>query len=497
MPKQNAHTERPPIVVVLGHVDHGKSTLLDYIRKTNIVEHEAGGITQHVAAYEAVHKGKKVTFIDTPGHAAFSAIRARGANVADIAILVVAADDGVKPQTIEALENIRAAKIPFVVGINKIDKPGANVEKTQAGLAEHGVYLEKLGGDVPWTAISAKAGTGVPDLLDLILIVAELENLTGDSSVPAEGYCLEAHRDPRRGIAATLIIRNGSLSAGQAALAGSAIAPVRIMENYAGRQIKSASFSSPVSLIGFDELPSVGEPFRAYRSKRDAEEARSKAASQKQATRAVQAPAEGEEHFALPIIVRADATGSLEAIRHETSRLGDQRAGISIILSGIGNISENDIKAAIASKPPAIVLGFDVGVDTVAQEHARQHGITIERFDIIYKLAERLESLLKEHAPKRLVEETLGQAKVLKVFSNRKDMHVLGGSVVSGNLMRGASVRVIRRSTIVGTGKIKNLQANKRDTNKVETGSEFGAQIESVFEISPGDIMECFAASMK
>ncbi|MBI2030769.1 GTP-binding protein, partial [Candidatus Kaiserbacteria bacterium] len=247
-------TERPPIVVVMGHVDHGKSTLLDFIRKSNIVAGEAGGITQHVAAYEVVHEHegakKRITFIDTPGHAAFQSIRARGANVADIAILVVAADDGVKAQTLEALASIREAKIPFIVTINKIDKPNADISRTQASLLEKEVYLEKLGGDVPWVAISAKAGTGVDELLDLILVVAELQEFKGDASVPAEGYVIEAHRDAKRGIAATLIITNGILKSGSSILAGHAIAPVRIMEDHTGKAIREATFSTPITLRG-------------------------------------------------------------------------------------------------------------------------------------------------------------------------------------------------------------------------------------------------------
>ncbi|KKW06343.1 MAG: Translation initiation factor IF-2 [Candidatus Kaiserbacteria bacterium GW2011_GWC2_49_12] len=231
-------TERPPIVAVLGHVDHGKSTLLDFIRKTNTVEKEAGGITQHVAAYEVTHKGKRLTFIDTPGHAAFGAIRARGATIADIAILVVAADDGVKAQTLEALASIKSVDIPFVVALNKIDKPNANIERTQSSLMEHGVFLEKLGGDVPWTAISAKTGAGVDELLDLILLVAELRELKGDPIPPASGYVVEAHRDTRRGIAATLIITNGVLKQGMAVRAGSAISPVRIMEDNTTHRIR-------------------------------------------------------------------------------------------------------------------------------------------------------------------------------------------------------------------------------------------------------------------
>ena len=515
--------ERPPIVVVLGHVDHGKSTLLDYIRKTNIVEHEAGGITQRVAAYEVEHRvsgrgksepgsPKKITFIDTPGHAAFRTIRSRGAKIADIAVLVVAADDGVKPQTLEALESIRTAKIPFIVALNKIDKPNANVERAQAGLMENAVYLEKLGGDVPWAAISARTGAGVPELLDLIALVAEVESLTGNSSVPAEGFCLEAHRDQKRGIAATLIITNGTLLNGQAVLAGHAIAPVRIMENYAGKSIRQATFSSPVSLTGFDELPEAGESFRAYGSKRDAEEARSASSTSRDGSAAlssftgkpVAAQLSAEEvereaeQFMMPIIVRADMTGSLEAIQYEANRIGDAHSRIAIVQSGVGNISEGDIKAAIATVPtPAAVLGFNVDVERVALERARQHNIHIERFDIIYKLVERLEELLHDSAPRRLIEETVGSARIAKCFSKRKNLQVVGGTVTEGHFQKGGGVKVFRRSVVIGTGKIKNLQAHKKDVERVESGSEFGAQIEAVFEISQGDIVECFVTVQK
>src|SRR3990167_9039454 len=274
----NSTAERPPIVAVLGHVDHAKSTLLDFSRHANVVAGEAGGITQHVAAYEVEREkngGKKrITFIDTPGHAAFSAIRARGASAADIAILVVAADDGVKAQTLEALQSIRDAGTPFIVAINKIDKPNADQERTIRMLLDEKVYLEKYGGDVTWAAISAKNGTGVEELLDLILLVAEMEGFKGDTSAPAHGYIIEAHRDQRRGLAATLIIKNGILKSGMAVLAGHAIAPVRIMESTAGKLLKEATFSTPVQLIGFDSLPQVGEEFHTYKNKRAAEEAR-------------------------------------------------------------------------------------------------------------------------------------------------------------------------------------------------------------------------------
>ena len=493
-------TERPPIVVVMGHVDHGKSTLLDFIRKSNTVAKEAGGITQHVAAYEVERekegKKKRITFIDTPGHAAFSAIRSRGANVADIAILVVAADDGVKAQTLEALASIKEAGIPFIVAINKIDKPNANVERTQAGILEQGVYLEKLGGDVPWSAISAKAGTGVDELLELILIVAELHEFKGDPGKPAEGYVLEAHRDAKRGLAATLVITDGILRSGMAILAGRAIAPVRIMESTSGKTLREATFSTPVQIVGFDELPEAGVSFRAYKSKRDTEEARSAMAPSEKPSSKAQSEEEAA-HFAMPLIVRADTTGSLEAIAHELVRMRDEHSSVRIVQSGIGTISENDVKAALAGSPPATVIGFNVKVDSNAEEYARQHGVRVETFDIIYKLTERAEELLGEARPKRSVEEVVGRAKVLKQFSTRKDSHVIGGSVSEGYLARGASVRVLRRNTVIGVGKIKNLQSHKADVGRIETGSEFGAQVESPFEIAQGDALECFTSSLK
>lgn len=489
--------ERPPIVVVMGHVDHGKSTLLDHIRHSNTVDREAGGITQHVAAYEVEHQGKRITFIDTPGHAAFSAIRARGANVADIAIVVVAADDGVKAQTLEALAQIREAGIPFVVAINKIDKPNASVERTQATLMENNVYLEKLGGDVPWAAISAKSGTGVQELLDLILIVAELQEFRAESATAAEGWVIEAHRDAKRGIAATLIITAGTLKSGMHVVAGGAIAPVRLMESHAGKKLSSATFSTPIALIGFDELPRVGERFVAYKSKRDAEEARSaniRAATVENATVTAQDTA---ETFHLPVIVKADASGSLDALLSEIARLGDEHARISIVQSGIGDVSEGDIKTALAGRIPGVVVGFNVGVERIAEQMARERSVRIEHFDIIYKLTERLQELLEQVRPRRKEEETLGLARVLKVFSSRKTEHLVGGKVNSGFLERRAEVRIMRRKELVGTGLIESMQTNRQSAERVEEGSEFGAQIASDIVIAEGDTIECFRTITK
>ena len=498
----NSTAERPPIVAVLGHVDHGKSTLLDFIRHANVVAGEAGGITQHVAAYEVEREkngGKKrITFIDTPGHAAFSAIRARGASAADIAILVVAADDGVKAQPLEALQSIRDAGTPFIVAINKIDKPNADQDRTIRMLLDEKVYLEKYGGDVPWAPISAKTGAGVEELLDLILLVAEIEGFTGDAGAAAHGYVIEAHRDQKRGLAATLIITNGTLRSGMAILAGRAIAPVRIMENTAGKSLREATFSTPVQLIGFDSLPQVGEEFHAYKNKRAAEEARPPLAPKDMRAALPTQLAEGETGpFEMPVIIRADASGSLEAIAQEVPKLGTEHARVRLVQSGIGAVSENDVKAAIASDVPAVVIGFNVGVDAPAAALALQHGIRVETFTIIYKLTERLEELLGESAPKRRVEAVTGKAKVLKQFGSRKDERVIGGKVVEGFLERGSPVRVMRRAEELGIGKIKNIQSNKQDVNRIEMDREFGAQITAAFEISAGDTLEGFTTSME
>ncbi len=499
MKNEPAHTaERPPIVAVLGHVDHGKSTLLDFIRKANVVAGEAGGITQHVAAYEVAHKGKRITFIDTPGHAAFSAIRARGASAADIAILVVAADDGVKAQTLEALQSIRDAGTPFIVAINKIDKPNADQDRTIRTLLDEKVYLEKYGGDVPWAALSAKTGTGVEELLDLILLVAEIEGFSGDSAASAHGYVIEAHRDQKRGLAATLIITDGTLKSGMAVLAGRAIAPVRIMESTAGKSLREATFSSPVQLVGFDTLPQVGEEFHSYKNKREAEAARPLLVAGATRTPSQAPLAEGETGpFEMPVIIRADASGSLEAINQEVLKLGTEHARVRVVQSGIGTVSENDVKAAIACDVPAVVIGFNVGIDSPAAAIALQHGIPIETFTIIYKLTERLEELLGKSAPKRRVEAATGKAKVLMQFGSRKDEHVIGGKALEGFLERGSAVRVMRRAEELGVGKIKNIQSNKQDVNRIEDGREFGAQITAPFEILAGDTLEAFTTSME
>lgn len=494
-PKTEQPQTRPPIVVVLGHVDHGKSTLLDFIRKTNTVDREAGGITQHVAAYEVEHQyegaTKRITFIDTPGHAAFQAIRARGASVADIAILVVAADDGVKAQTLEALSAIKDAGIPFIVAINKIDKPNADLTRTQNSLLEQHVYLETLGGDVPWAAISAKIGTGVPELLDLILLVAELHDFKAPVDVPARGYVIEAHLDQKRGIAATLIIREGTLKSGMAVAAGTALSPVRIMENFAGKTIRTATPSMPVLLVGFDSLPEAGAEFLGFASKHDAEVERQKHTLAARAVINASSVLQGER-FLLPVIIRADAAGSLEAIKAEASKIGDELRGISIVQSGIGDISGNDIKVAIAAGT-STVLGFNAKQEGAAAALARQHGIRFENYTIIYELTARLEELLKKHAPKHKRERKIGNAKILKVFSSRKDEHLIGGRVRSGRINASENVALVRAGERVVVGQIVSMQSGRKEVQEVGEGGEFGAQVLLTQKPLEGDTLECFA----
>lgn len=478
----------------MGHVDHGKSTLLDYIRKSNVVAGEAGGITQHVAAYEVVHQHegaeKRITFIDTPGHAAFQAIRARGANIADIAILVVAADDGVKAQTLEALSAIRESGIPFVVAINKIDKPNADISRTQASLLQENVFLEQLGGDVPWAAISAKTGQGVPELLNLVLILAELQEYRADTSARASGYVVEAHRDPKRGVAATLIITNGTLKLGMAVAAGCAVSPVRIMEDHTGKTLREATFSTPITLVGFDAMPEVGVEFASFTSKKDAELAR------KAPARPNQDVAIADGKFRLPLIVKADVAGSLEAILLEMQKIGDDFTAVQVVHSGIGAVSEADVKAAVASQgEPAAIVAFNVSIEPIAREHARQFSVSIEGFDIIYKLSEYVTEVLKKRAPKRDVEEVIGRARILKHFSSKHDTHLVGGTVTEGQLVRKGRIRIVRRKEAQGVGTILSIQANRASVDRIDEGREFGVEIDAPCDVAEGDIIECFTVT--
>ncbi|HEY4513311.1 MAG TPA: translation initiation factor IF-2 [Candidatus Paceibacterota bacterium] len=492
-----ASRARPPIVAVMGHIDHGKSTLLDYIRKTNVTETETGGITQRISAYEVVHKDengadKKITFLDTPGHEAFSKMRERGAEIADIAILVVSASEGVKPQTIEAWKTIMESGIPYIVAINKIDLPGANVEKVKTELAENEIYLENYGGTVPFAEVSAKVGTGVDNLLSLILILAEMETLTGDAKEAATGFVIEVNLDSRRGIMATLIIKNGTIRKGMTVAVENSICSTRIIENFKGEMIDEASFSSPVRIVGFDKMPRVGAQFKAFEKKKGAEEY----AENFQVGKKPDLLKKDSAKKVIPVILKADVAGSVEAIEKEISKIQNDSAEFRIVGKGIGPISESDIKG-VASGEDAIVIGFNVKADKSAVETAENRNITISFFDIIYKMTEWLSEQMEERRPKVETVEITGRAKIIRAFSRTKERQIVGGKVAEGQISLNSTVKIMRREFEIGRGKIVNLEKSKAKTSMVEEGTEFGMMIESKIEIVAGDMLEAFAIMQK
>ncbi len=505
--KDEMQGARPPIVAIVGHIDHGKSTLLDYIRRSHVAEGEAGGITQHLSAYEAIHEnstGKhKITFLDTPGHEAFAAMRSRGLEVADVAVLVVSAEEGAKQQTLEALKLIDEVKIPFIVAFTKIDKPGANLEKAKMSLLEHNVFLEGLGGEVPFVAVSGKTGEGVPELLDLILLAGEIEGLSADKELPGEGLVIEAHVDSKRGNTATLIVQNGSIRSGEYVVCGEALAPVRIMENFLGKKIKEADPGSPVMVVGFSSLPAVGAAWRTVESKKEAEE--EAALARAEARKNISAPTaqkiendESKIHVLLPLVIKTDVAGMGDAVMHELDKLPkDERLEVRIVTRGVGPIGEDDVRLAGAGSVPGIIVGFNVKVEREARDLAMRLGVLIAVFDIIYKLAEWLGAELAKRQPREKQEEKTGAAKILKVFSYAKGRAVLGGRVDQGTLMQGQMVKVMRHDAEVARGTLVSLQAQKLVVKKVESGSEFGAMIKLGSEPAAGDYLEAFEEVMK
>lgn len=495
--KTQAQTTRPPVVAIMGHIDHGKSTLLDYIRKSNVVDGEFGGITQHLSAYEITlpYQGtdRSISFLDTPGHAAFTGMRERGASAADIAVLVVSAEDGVKAQTLEALKTIREAKIPFVVAINKIDLPGANIEKTKQTLAENEVLVEGYGGDVPWNAISAKKGDGVSELLETILLVADLAELAYDKSAFAEGIVIESKLDPKRGITATIIIKNGTLKKSQFVVAGKAFATTRIMENFLGKVVSEVPSGVPVQLVGFDTLPEVGASIKTFDKKREAEDYIEEESNKKSVFKENDTNTENKK--IVPIIIKTDVHGTLEAIEKELRKISVEGLQIKIIGKSIGAIGEADIKMAQSDKE-TIILGFNTVVDKSAKDINEKVSANIQVFNIIYKLTEYLEEELEKRRPRIETREVIGTARVLKTFSQTKEKQVLGAKIESGTIANGAKVSIIRRDFPIAEGKIVELQ-QARQKQKEVTDGECGLMIECKNDIAPGDLLEAFVMVTK
>ncbi len=504
---------RPPVVVIMGHIDHGKSTLLDYIRKSKIVANEAGGITQHMGAYQAEHTssdGKKnlITFLDTPGHEAFCTIRERGAKSADIAILVVSAEDGVKPQTIEALNTILENKIPYIVAINKIDKPNANIDRTKQSLGENEIYVEGWGGTIPCVAISALQGTGVSELLDMIMLMAELADLKADNSLPASGIIIESELDTRKGISATTLIQEGTLKPGTFIISGGAYTPVRFIENFQGKKIEEATPSTPAHIVGWTSIPVCGSQFQTVSTKKEAEKISLEYQNQARQNRLAAKPIEESpkvktqaadtfdinrnavpKNIIIPLIIKSDTIGSLDGIHHELNKISHEKVKLKIISEGIGEINENDIKLAL-SDPNITLIGFNVSTDKKAAGIIERIPVAVKTYKIIYELSEYVRMLLTSKIPKEYIEEVTGEAKILALFSHEKDRQVLGGKVQSGTINTGNDVRVIRRGNEIGRGKIRELQTKKIRASEVAEGHEFGALIEAKIEIAAGDKIE-------
>ena len=491
--------ERPPVITIMGHVDHGKTTLLDTIRKTNVVSGEAGGITQAIGAYQIEYQGKKLTFIDTPGHAAFTEMRARGASITDIVIIIVAADDGVMPQTKEAIDHAKAAGVPIIVAVNKIDKPTANVERVLTEMANNGIQPEEWGGDVMFVNISAMTGLGIDDLLERILLLSEMAELKANPNRYASGTVIESKLDKSSGVITNILIQNGTLRLGDPIVVGTISGKVRTLKNDKGENLVEALPSMPVSITGLSESPSAGDKFMAFENEKKAKsiasqrellekERKNKPKSAVSLDDLFNRVAEGEKE--INIILKADVKGSEEAVKNALLKLDVEGIKINVIRSGIGTISESDVSLADASN--AIIIGFNIRPDHKITEMAKDKGIDIRLYDIIYKVVEEMEAALKGKLEPEYEEKVLGEAEVRKIFKFSKVGTIAGSYVTSGNLKRGAKARVIRDGVIVNDSTIATLAREKDQVKEVKQGLECGITIENFNDIKEQDIIEAY-----
>lgn len=488
---------RPPVVTIMGHVDHGKTTLLDAIRQTNVAAKEAGGITQHIGAYQVEVNGRRITFLDTPGHEAFTAMRARGAQVTDIAVLVVAADDGVMPQTVEAINHARAAGVPIVVAINKIDKPEANPERVMRQLAELGLVPEAWGGDVICVPVSAKRRQGLDELLENILLVAEMAELKADPTQPASGAVLEAGIDKQRGPIATLLVQNGTLKVGDVLVVGETWGKVRALLNEWGKRLKKAEPATPVVVLGINGVPRAGDTFRVVSSEREARSILERLSREAAAARMVQRPSiltpEVEEGKVkeVSVVLKTDVQGSIDPIKSSIEKLSTDRIRLKVIHAAAGSITESDIMLALASK--GIIVGFNTRVEPGARQLAEMEGVDIYLYDIIYKLVEGLGNALKGMVEPIYAEVTDGKAKVMAVFPAGGGLkRVAGVMVTDGRLALGAQAKVYRDGQVIADTRIKSLRRFKDSVNEVSAGMEAGVGLENFWNFQPGDIIEAY-----
>lgn len=491
---------RPPVVTIMGHVDHGKTTLLDTIRKANVTSGEFGGITQHIGAYQVSLKGRKVTFLDTPGHEAFTAMRARGAQVTDIVIIVVAADDGVMPQTKEAVDHAKAAGVPIVVAVNKIDKPGANPDRIMSEMAELGIMPEEWGGDTIFMNVSAKQGTGVSDLLETVLLVADMAELKANPDQLASGTVIEAKLDKGRGPVATLLVQRGTLHSGDSIVVGTSYGRVRKMTNDKGMEIKKAEPSCPVEIIGLNDVPRAGDVFMAYDNYKKAQEIAShrlekQIEKERNATSAMSLEDlakkidEGDVKE-INVLIKADVQGSAEALKASMERLEVDTVRVNVIRSTVGTITESDILLASASN--AIIYGFNIRPSAAIRKKAEEEGIEIRLHNIIYKALEELESAMKGMLAPVYEEVVIGQAEVRQIYKVSKVGTIAGCKVVDGHIKRDCKVRLIREGIVIYDGKLGSLRRFENDVKEVQNGFECGMTIENYNDIKVDDIIEAY-----
>ncbi len=490
---------RPPVVTVMGHVDHGKTKLLDAIRHTDVVAGESGGITQHIGAYRVTIKPsdkkkqeRAITFLDTPGHEAFSAMRAHGANITDVVVLVVAANDGVKPQTIEALNHAKVASVPIVVAINKIDLPDADIDKVKRQLADQGLNPEEWGGKTPMVAVSAKQNQNIDELLEMILLVADLKELKADPTLPSSGVVIESHMQAGMGPVATVLVQEGTLKINDPVVIGQTYGKVRIMENYLGKKVTEAGPSTPVRIAGLQEVPNFGDRVLAVASEKEARDL----TAVKTIKRKVLSISEFSQDIKegkikeLKLILKADVAGSLEAIKKSLNDLATEEVKINIIHEGVGDISESDINMAISSH--ALVIGFRVKADADVMNLARRENVKIQIYDIIYQLIDDLTAALSGLLEPEIVEIEIGRLSVLAVFKVTKKEQIVGGKVTTGKIENGTDVRIVRDKDTIGMGKITSLQQNKKDVSECAENFECGLKVETQTKIKVGDSLECY-----
>jgi translation initiation factor IF-2 len=490
---------RPPVVTILGHVDHGKTSLLDAIRQTEVAAGEAGGITQHIGAYQVERKGRLITFLDTPGHAAFTQMRARGAQGADIVVLVVAADDGVMPQTREAIAHAKAARVPIMVALNKIDKPNANQDRVKQQLAELELVPDDWGGSTMVVPVSAKQLQGIDDLLEGILLVADSNEIKANPDGKVIGTVIEAEVDKTRGVLATLLVQNGTLQAGDIVVAGIAHGKLRAITDFKGKPIKKAGPSTPVSVLGLSDVPSAGDLFQVVESDREArtivservEAAKTQAQSKKKVSlEDLFANVQAGDARELNLILKADVQGSLDPIISELNKLGEGEIGLHILHAETGNIGNNDVMLASASR--AIIVGFNVQADVDARRMAEKEGVDIRLYEIIYRLTEDIDKALKGMLEPEIVEKVIGRATVLQVFSASKFGKVAGCKVTDGELRRGARVRLYHGTDLVYEGDLSSLRHEKEDVKEMRQGFECGVGFKNFSNIQVGDQLICY-----